>query len=307
MIQEWIDQLTKIPVVGVDFDSTTIKVAQVVREKNNKVTLTKAFLIPIEKRNPVDLLGQVMTQGHFKTANVAIGLASPEVIVRPFRFPRMPRKELAGAMRFEAEQATLNGHQPHEMAVDWQHNRHIKDAHCGLLAVVPKSVMAERVRIAKEAGLKPVVVDVKGLAIWNAYWMLDTGKKSPGQNLLFINIDSDATNLMIAKSPDELILVRDIDLGADALAAGQGNDWISEIRDSLAYARSKSGLRELDVAYMTGGGHSRDALSYLRSVVSVPVSIWNPFDFVSRDPGADIEPSLGPHLTAAIGLALRQP
>ncbi|MDP3704147.1 MAG: hypothetical protein Q8R78_07140, partial [Candidatus Omnitrophota bacterium] len=92
-----------------------------------------------------------------------------------------------------------------------------------------------------------------------------------------------------------------------ALSGGQEREWVEEVRDSIGYARSKSGLRTLDAAYLTGGGSSPAVMTALMSSVMAQVDFWNPLKQIGRDAQSPaVEESIGPLLAIAIGLALRQ-
>jgi type IV pilus assembly protein PilM len=307
MLKQLIDRVVTAPLVGVDVGSTTLKIVELTRA-NGDVLLRRCTIVPLEGDDAAKALKRVCAATGLSTAQAALGLASPEVIVRPFQFPTMPKKELESAIQLEAEQAILNGHSLGGMAIDW----HILspnggEALRGLLAVVPKEVLDARLRQAKTAGLRPSVVDVEGLALWNAFWTLVGSRQAPPKTVLLVNVGAKTTNLVIAKGPDELILVRDLQLGAEALSGGQEREWVEEIRDSLGYARSKAGLRSLEAAYLTGGGSGPSVMTALMSTVMVPVEFWNPLQQLTRDADSPaVEESAGPLLAVAIGLALRK-
>ena len=308
MLKQLMDRVVTVPLVGVDLGSAVIKVVEVKR-LNGQVQLSRCATASVEGQEPATVLKLLCEKANLTTSQAALGLAAPEVIVRQFQFPHMPRKELSSAITLEAEQAILNGHALGQMATDWQvFHASRQDAVRGLIAVVPKEELSARLKIAKTAEMKPVVVDVEGLALWNAYWVLKGAHEPTPSTVLLVNVGARTTNLVIAKGPDELILVRDLHLGAQALRGGQGNEWAAEERDSLGYARSKGGLRTLDSAYLTGGGSSPDVMTLLGSAVTAPVECWNPLHQLVRQPdGPRVEESVGPLLAIAIGLALRQP
>ena len=309
MLKQLIDRVVTAPLVGVDVGSTTLKVVELARA-NGTVLLRRCTVAALEGTDATKALKQVCATTGLAAAQAALGLASPEVIVRPFQFPTMPKKELESAIQLEAEQAILNGHSLGGMAIDWHilsSNGTGGEAVRGLLAVVPKEVLTERLRQARAAGLRPSVVDVEGLALWNAFWTLVGSRDTQPKTVLLVNVGAKTTNLVIAKGPDELILVRDLQLGAAALSGGQEREWVEEIRDSLGYARSKGGLRSLEAAYLTGGGSSPAVMTALMSTVMVPVEFWNPLKQMGRDADSPaVKDSVGPLLAVAIGLALRK-
>jgi type IV pilus assembly protein PilM len=307
MLKQLVDRLTTVPLVGVDVGSSWVKVVQLA-QVGDKIALHRAAAKPLDGATPVTLLKRLVIDAGITTSHAAIGLASPQLIVKTFQFPTMPRKELANAVRLEAEQAILNGHLIKDMALDWQaFPTKAKDAIRGLLSVVPKTIVAQRLDAAKAAGLKPAVVDVEGLALWNAYWAL-VGRAAPApKTVMLINVGAHTTNLVIAKGPDALILVRDVQLGGQALSEGREHEWATEVQDSLGYARSQGGLRSLDAVYVTGGGSGPSLLPLLKPMVGVPLTFWNPLQQLVRDGhGPVIDESIGPLLAVAVGLALRQ-
>ena len=307
MINLLIDRLTASPLVGVDVGSAACKVVEVSRS-GSKVTLRHVG-VRLVVGQPAAVLKRALAEAGVTAGQAAVGLASPEVVVKPFEMPPMPRKELSAAVLLEAESASLNGHTKHEVAMDWQTlASNPRESIRGLLAVVPRSIVASRVATVREAALEPVVVDVEGLALWNAYWVLRGSHEPEPQTVFLVNIGARTTNLVIGHGPDALMLLRDIQLGAPISNDALAQDWLAEIRDSLGYARSKGGLRALDAVHITGGGASPRVMPLLQSVVSAPVTIWNPFNTLLRDGrGPWVDESAGPLFAIAIGLALRKP
>ena len=307
MLAQLVEQLTAVPLVAVDLGSTTLKVVEVART-NGRITLRRCAVAAVEKRNPSDLVKQLLAELGITTMQVALGVASPEIIVKPFQFPPMPAGELKKAISLEAEQSVLDGYTLSDTVIDWHTlPSSSKEKVRGLFAVVPKKVLAARVQMVKTGGLRPVLVDVEELALWNAYWLLVGGEEASPKTVLLINIGARTTNLVIAKGPDELILLRHLQLGAQAFGQDQEKDWVAEVRDSLAYARSKGGLRTLDATFVTGGGSSPKAVSLLAPAVAAPVKLWNPLTHVERGPACEsMKESTGPLLAIALGLALRQ-
>ena len=303
---QFFERLTTTSIVAVDIGSAVLKVAEV-DPSEEKVILRRCGVAAVEGRDYPQALRQLLADAGVTSRQVVLGIASPEVIVKPFQFPVMPKKELGKAVRLEAEQAVLSGYALSEMAIDWHTLGPSNGSVRGLLAVVPKKVLATRLQVAKAAGLHPVVVDVESLALWNAYWMLIGRHETEPKTVLLINVGAQTTNLIIAKGPDHLILVRDIQMGDQSFTKGRENEWKAEVRDSLGYARSECGLRGLDEVFVTGGGSSRAVIQSLATVVNAPLNSWNPLEQMAFDTeGLSIKKSSGPLLTIAIGLALRQ-
>lgn len=306
MLKQLVDRLTTVPLVGVDVGSSWIKVVELARTPAG-LSLRRCAVAPTNGADATVALRRTLDEAGIASSRASLGLSEAGVAVRPFQFPPMPKKELASAIQLEAEQAILNGHALKEMAIDWYTLSHSAEGIRGLLAVVPKKVLSNRLQLARAAGLRPTVVDVESLALWNAYWVLVGSSEPAPKTVLLMNIGAKTTNVVIAKGPDELTLVRDFPLGAKALEQGHQDEWNAEVRDSLAYARSKGGLRLLDAVYVTGGGSGPTLIPLLRAAVPAPATFWNPLQHLVRDEGSPaVNETIGPLLTIAIGLALRR-
>jgi Tfp pilus assembly PilM family ATPase len=307
MLKRLANRVTRTPLLGVDIGSAAIKVVELAAA-NGPPLLRRCAVERIEDGNSAAALKRLVEEWHLGKIRSAVGLGSPEAVVKSFQVPSMSRKELVQAVQLEAEQSVLNGHAMSEMAVDWQTLPSTGGASIrGLLSVVPKSVITARLTLARQAGLQPHVIDVEGLALWNAYWILVGRHAAKPETVLLINVGARTSNLVIAKGPDELMLVRDLQMGAVAISQGQQDDWVTEVRDSLAYARAKGGLRALDQVYVSGG-KTQSLKSLMATVVSVPITWWNPLDHLARDEQSpSIEAAVGPLLAIAVGLALRRP
>jgi len=309
-LKDRVDRWTRVSLVGVDWGSAFLKAVQL-DEADGKIVLRRAAIRKLETGKPTDsLIKEVLLEAGITADQVAVGLASPEIIARPFQFPSMPRKELRHAIRLEAEQAILNGHSLSEMALDWHPlTDSSSESIRGLLAVAPRNVVSDRLEQFKKAGLSPRVVDIEGLALWNAYWILIGRNEPRPRTVLLANIGARTTNLVIGRGRDELLLMRDLSIGGQALSSASSAEWVDEIRDSLGYVRSKGEFCELDHIYLTGGASGPQVPALLSSWIKAPVTLWNPLDQLQEadPPGTlPVKKSDGPLLTLAMGLALRR-
>ena len=118
MLKQLVDRFVTVPMVGIDLGSTALKVVELAR-LSGRIVLRRAAIASLEGRDAAEVLKQLLDETGITTSQAAVGLASPEVIVKPFEFPPMPKKELASAIQLEAEESILNGHSPHSMAMDW--------------------------------------------------------------------------------------------------------------------------------------------------------------------------------------------
>ncbi len=291
-------------VVGTDIGSSTLKVAELC-SSSNRITLRRCAVAALDGRKPLEALKRLIASKGIEAQEAAVGVSSPELIVKPFKFPSMPKKELSKAIRMEAEQDVLNGYPFNDMTIAWHMLPSFANDTCrGLLAAVPKSVVSNRIELVQAAGLKPIVVDVEALALWNAYWTL-SGRKDSLKTVLLANIGDETTHVAIVRSPDDLILVREFPMGSGSLQGEELSEWLTDMKDSFSYARSEKGLRALDAAYVTGRQVDPPLLDLLSSVLNCTAKTWNPLDYLPSENPIGVEKSNGPLFAIAIGLALR--
>ena len=309
MLTRMMERMAQDALVGLDVGSTALKVAELFG-RGSALTLRRWAVEPRQSGQVAEDVSRLWRRLGLSSNHVAVRLASPALIVKPFEFPKMPARELSGAIRLEAEQSILNGHSLDEMAMDWDALASASGAPVrGVLSIVSKTILAARLNAMRQAGLSPRVADVEALAVWNAWWTFAGRKQPAGRTVLLMNIGAKTTNLVVAVTPDRLVLVRDLQLGSETFGTNAAGDWGMELRDSLAYARSSAGLRELDAVVLTGGGAAHEQVLPLaqRAVACALFERWNPCAGLARE--ADCPP-VGEHdgmrLAVALGLALRR-
>ena len=306
LLAQALKELAAAPAVaGVDLGSAFLKGVELTGTGPG-VRLRRCVVLEIVGRDVVQALRELVLSERLGTTRVVVGIASPEAVVKPFRFPRMSGRELRAAMSLEAEQAILNGHTLSEMAVDWHLLKSdSKEFVRGLCAVVPRKALVERISKIRSAGFRPQAVGVEALALWKAYWTLAVGQIPAGKAGLVINVGARTTNLVIARGADQLILTRDFQVESPVSTRRLGKEWAADVRDSVRYAQFKGEDWELGAACVTGGNAGGVDLEALSEGVGLPVRRWNPLDHLkSEGSGPAVEHSAGPLLAVAIGLAL---
>ena len=160
MLQALTRRITEATLVGVDIGSSAVKVVELAPGEGHSMVQRWAVQ-PIDEDGVEGALRQALRQAGIRAARAAVGLASPEVVVKAFQVPQMPPKELASALQLEGEQAILDGHTPNDVAVDWHVLSRSTQSIRGMMAVVPKSIVAGRAELVRAVGLRAVVVDPK--------------------------------------------------------------------------------------------------------------------------------------------------
>jgi type IV pilus assembly protein PilM len=165
--------------VGVDIGASSIKVVQL-KESRKKLQVVRYGFVPLPPQAIID--GHVMNSGAVVEAllkvfhdqkitqrDVAIGVYGQSVIVRKITVPMMTDEELEEQIQWEAEQ-----HIPFDikvMEIDYQVlRRRPEAAQMDLLLVAAKrEEISDFAAIARDAMLKPLVVDINAFTIQNIF------------------------------------------------------------------------------------------------------------------------------------------
>ena len=91
MLRRLVDRVARAPLIGVDLGSSDIKVVELARS-GEQIVLERCAVAPVNGEGPSDVLKRLVSQVGITRTDAALGVASPEVVVKPFRFPPMPKK-----------------------------------------------------------------------------------------------------------------------------------------------------------------------------------------------------------------------
>ena len=298
LIQRWMG----VRVLGLDIEASRLNYAEVVPH-NGALVLRQGGTLLVGEGGKKEALEKLASRIVPSDINIACAFSCPELIVNPFRFPRISQKEFPKAIRMEAEAAILEEQSLDEMVIDWHRTGPVSGEEMeGILAVAPRSMITGCVDMLQKAGVRPAIIDIKALALWNAFWKLTPGIAVTHGPVLLINTAHDAIDLIIAQGGQGLFLVRDLEIDVHATMS----EWLSEIRDSLDYAYSTGGLKKLEAAYITGSGAQESLAEALASAIGLHVPIWNPFHYLQWEShGSNLVFSEGHGMSVAVGLALR--
>ena len=278
-----------------------------------------------------------------RTRRVAAAVFGNAVIVKRVALPLMDEDDLAGSIRWEAEQ-----HIPFDagdVSLDYQVLRAGGDAGDGasmdvLLVAAKKDKVAEWTDVISRAGGVPTVIDVAAFALQNAF-EINYGA-APGRVTMLVNAGADGMNINIVEE-GRTLLTRDVPPEGDAWAdapppetglrfadAGRLEDGrrvdgagpegadpaavseylLLEIEKTLDFFRSTTAAGRVDELVV--GGASAGAPGFLPEIearLDVPAALFDPFRRVRRDPGAgggDGRLESDAAFAVAVGLALRR-
>jgi len=187
LIKKLMDYLSKLSVeqedvVGVDITPGCIRLAQLC-DDGNKWTLSKLSYkyieealdiasIKDESEQYVNKLSQIISQGKLTTTNAAVSIPVSSAIIKVVSLPLMTDEELQEAVNTDSlwENVVQLTDNLDEYSVFWQVlKRNTSENQMDLLFVASKlDDIDHDLNIVRQAGLNPVVVDVRCFAIRNA-------------------------------------------------------------------------------------------------------------------------------------------
>jgi type IV pilus assembly protein PilM len=314
--------------VGVDIGSTSIKVCQV-KESRKGSTIVRFGYAPLAPQVIVD--GQVMDSGQviatierlfrdfkIKTRECALSVSGQSVIIRKITVPMMTAAELQEQIHWEAEQ-----HIPFDIKdveVDYQVLRKRPEtSQMELLLVAAKrDQISDYAQLARNAKLKPVVVDIDAFTIQNAFEF--TRGLPQDQTIAVLNVGASLTSLNIVTNGVSAF-TREIANGGNAITeeiqkalgipfeqaeaykcggaaspedpyrAGMVPQQVvqvieaacdaiaAEIQRSLDFYMATSGETEIVKIFVSGGSANLPSLAQaIERRARVPVETWSPLE-----------------------------
>lgn len=233
--------LSQNEVLGLDIGSSSVKIVQM-RKNGDGYRVIAAGRVDISSQPPpsdsgreintIRAIRECVRLTDVQTRWAVCGVCGPEVAVRSFRFPPMPQQEIEGAVFLEASQ--LCPFNVEDGAVDYQLiNSGGSDVGGVMVAATGKMIETKR-RLARDASLETVLMDVDGLALLNCFGQYERAQKSPqlltkqgqGKNrtTAILNVGSSYTILAVIGG-NNLPFIRDI--------AFAGSNIIGQISEEM--------------------------------------------------------------------------
>ena len=352
LLQRLLDFGRKPLLTGLDIGSHAIKLVRL-KARQRGYQLVNFGVMPLPARAIVDhtimdagsvaaAIRNLIRVEKITTTATAVAVAGQAVLTKTIRLPRMSARELAEAMRWEAEQ-----HIPFDMAdVNLDFRILPAGSETGgqmdvLLVAARKARVVERTQLLAAAGLRPVVVDLDALALANAFEATHGLADAPialvdiGARTTNVNIVSNGVTLFqraVATGGERYTSAVQHALGvttdeAEALKMGHGHldaarrqvlldvmatvsaEIGSEIQQSLELFRATV-HPGVERALISGGCARIKGLDrFLGAHLGLPVSVANPFDRIYCDASqfdALYLQDMAPLAAVAVGLALRR-
>jgi type IV pilus assembly protein PilM len=339
--------------VGVDIGTSSIKVCQL-KDTRKGPRLIKLGFTPLPRQTIVDghvlnaqavveALERVFNESKIKQRDVALSISGQAVIIRKITVPMMTSAELDEQIQWEAEQ-----HIPFDIKdvhVDYEVLRRRPEAgQMDLLLVAAKrDEVNDYTEIAKQAKLRPMVVDIDAFTVQNLF-EYNRGIP-PEMTFAIINVGASLASINVV-SKGASAFTRDIANGGNyiteqiqkqlgvpfeqaeefkcASVLGGGGvppqvpgiietvcDSIAgEIQRSLDFFHATSGEPEMHRIFLTGGSSNLPQLTNAIARRSrVGVELIPPLEKVAVE-GKDVNPQLlqsrAAQLCVALGLSMRK-
>jgi type IV pilus assembly protein PilM len=291
--------------------------------------------------NSVKAVRKCFEQVRIGTKMVVCGLSGPEVAVRDFEFPPLSAEDIEAAVQLEASQVCPFS--AADSAVDYHLIPNGDAKTRGVLVAATNSLIAGKVQLVKEAGLKCVLMDVDGLAILNCFNGLadDDWKSGPNRTVAILNVGGSHTTLAImddkgwpfirdmtyagddilaqiaAENNTSVVTVKRIlsgdSVGDEPVIDGSLENacrkLITDVGETLRYYSAQSASSNVEKLFVCGGfALVKGFVELLNGRLGVEAVLWNPFEKISCNANRRLEDTLaktGPALAVATGLAMR--
>ena len=339
--------------LGLDIGSSAVK-ACLLRETRKGLQLQTFDYAPLPPQTIVDgaimnstavveAINQVISRNKIKVKETALSVSGHSVIIKKIPLPMMTDEELEESIQWEAEQYIPFDINDVHIDVDVLDRNQQQGQMDVLLVAAKKDMIQDYVGVAKEANLRPMVVDVDAFCVQNMF-EVNYGVLAD-QTIVLLDIGAGTININVV-SDGVTTFTRDISMGGnqfteeiqkqlnityeeaetykrggdatDAVIPHEVEKVIQQVSESVAgeiqrsldfYAATTadSGVARI---YLSGGTGCIPSLGRIISRTSgVPVELINPFRNIATD-DARFNPQFletaGPLASVAVGLALRR-
>jgi type IV pilus assembly protein PilM len=334
---------------GLDIGTSSIKAVELTQKDKNTWWLSRAGEVQslkqglvsesqVDKEHLVDSIRKLVKEARISTNNVVCALPESQIFTRVISMPILTDKELASAIRWEAEQyipVPLS-----DVSLAWQvlsrPDKPSSDAKMDLLLIAAPLILVDKyLDILKMSGLKPLALETELLAMTRALVV----PNSP--TTLVVSIGAFTTDITITKS-GVLTFTRSIATGGDALTRAletelgfeklQAEEYkknyglledqldgkiyavlkpvfqiiVGEIKKALTNYAVKAPDDPVKRAVVCGGGVKMPgAVVYLASELAMEVQVGDPWTQVAKE---SINPKLAEDraiYAVATGLAMK--
>jgi len=304
-------------IAGIHLGDTHITASRVIQKGADTPVITHVGWVPYDaaasEKDIALALKNFWRTIRMPTKMVCSSLRSSAMVMRYFKIPAMSLAELKSALTLQAEEALQLTRD--KVSVDWHIQKKAPGNPIagnpvieGVLAAAPVKDVERQVSILTLAGLDPVIVDVRAMAVANLFMQLDdhAGEAS----VCLVNMTPHSADVIVIR---KLGGIYPYTVFCRASTWEQSPGFLSEnIRDVLKYSEFKLDWDSARRVLLTGEVPESGAfIEHVRKDLNVSVEVWNPLEAMTiRDhrvkellAGSTTNASL---LVPAIGLATRR-
>ncbi len=329
--------------LGADLGTASIKLVEVSLNSDGTLAITgyaQEDVAPDADRG--DVLKRLLGRGGFKTRKTASAISGRSAIIRYVTMLRMSDEDLKNAIRFEADKYIP--FEIDEVVLDCQRleEGETKEREMKILLVaVKRNLINDQVKVLKDGGFAPYIIDHDSFALGNAfefqfqaanpkdpakaYALIDVGAAKTSLNVIVNKMSAFTREIYIAGNDfTDAIAKR---LGIDPPEAEKAkrepgqqvqeileavtptfDDLGSEVHLSFDYFQNNFD-RSIDEVYISGGGASVVGLEdAFNRILQQPIQRWDPTEPFEIDRGhVDVDQikSNASQVAIALGLAAR--
>jgi len=335
-------------VFGLDIGSSSVNAIQLEKKKGDWTVLAagRVRIAPGEEDrrqiNTVSAISKCLELMGIRSRRAVCGISGPEVAVRDFKFPSLPRDEVESAVLFEAAQVCpFNAN---DATVDYQLIGNGKDSTNGILVAATNKLINSKTELAKQASVDCVLMDVDGLALLNCLSECEKGVAE--QTTAILNVGNSYTTLVImnGRGGPAVPFIRDVAYAGNDIvkAIAAENDMseestkeilfrgtnsterpirieeslekacdklIVDVMETLRYYTAQDKSSFVEKVFVCGGfGAVQGLVELLDKHLPSKIVLWNPFETLVCEAGQNCKEILqedGPAMTIATGLAMR--
>lgn len=340
--------------IGLDIGSRSIKAIQLTGPSSNKKLVAYAT-VPIKNSSqPLDAreknlnvddlrdpLKELLSSGGFTSRNAVVSLPESKIFTRVIQMPKMSKKELDTAIRFEAEQyipVPLD-----DVTMDWDFipDSSDEDGKMGVLLVAaPKSLISDIVDILKKSRISAVAIESETISIVRSVVGVDSNLPTT----MVISIGAATTDLTIVKN-GVVRFTRSIGTGGDALTRAisqnlnlgydQAEEYkrsygldksqadgeiakvlipvfkviLNDVRRALSFYKSRHPHDDVKRVVLVGGSASLPgATGFLAEALGIEIQLGDPWQGIQIPENFNRQEleEKGPAYAVSVGLALKK-
>jgi len=338
--------LKRNDVLGLDIGSSSVKIVQLGRNGSGYF-VKAAGICEIQDNAPddsgrrdlsvVQAIQNCFSLVGVRTRMVVTSVCGPEVAVRNFTFPKLPKDELEGAVRLEASQVCPFSVE--DGVVDYQIVPNGDERVRGIFVAATNKAIRQKERFVKSASLRNVLMDVDGLALLNCF---NQCAKPDGDGTIAIVNVGDAYTTVVVSGLGGLPFIRDMTCaGAEIVEQiAQERDMpaaqvrriltcevddesidfsdslhracgclVGDVMKTLRYYSTQEKSASVEKVYVCGEFALVNGLvEALNNQLAAEAVLWNPFeqmDCSRNEHCKQLVQEKGPAMAVAAGLAMR--